>query len=334
MKKMALIIILTLAAIISLYLVATKDNQGQKSSATFSKNVVENFLLDDQSIIDLIDEMAGLPSDPDLPGNVLGASDLVLESTNPRELADLITMGLNLAKKNVNHSPRSLLYLGRVGYYLGYPQSINWVRNAAKNGSKSAIAYLGYIYYDKDEYEKSKQWLVKAINLDYSDEGQVQTLLDELNSTNITDNDWFNQFNRPDIIKALYDTDFGLLSDWTMTSYYIGAIQNTLWESEILFLVNDVNFILELDPSISAKLGLVSKKTKDLGIVSAGKLGSMFGEFLGYHADELEQISLITDQATQDARRLALLYEDNPEAFRKIYQSMSTYSKNALKIKR
>ncbi len=286
--------------------------------------------IDESEILQLIDESLGYPGDKRLPKSNLGANDIVLQSMNPSEIYTLINIGLPIARKKVQQSPRYLFYLGRGATFIGYNEGIDWVASAAKHGSEAAMGFLGYYYLEIDQPAEGKKWLQKALQKGFTDDGLVKEILNEMNASKSSN--LFEGFNRVDIIQSLYDGDFATLKrNKVITGYYVGVIQNTLNETDILFIVDDPSFLLELDPSISTKLGVISKKAQSFGAVSVGKAGGIISDFLGIKSDQLKESVLITDQAIQDARRLATIYNSDQEFFRKVYSSMVYYSNHIFK---
>ena len=305
----------------------TVERQNSAIDDSFSNEIEE---IDESEILQLIDESLGYPGDKRLPKSILGVNDVVLQAMNASEIYALINVGLPIAQKTVKQSPRYLFYLGRGATFIGYDQGIEWITTAAQHGSEAAMAFLGYYYIEIGEFSKGEKWLQKALRKGFSDRGLVKEVLKEINAAK--DSNLFDGFNRADIIQSLYNRDFSPLKrSKVITGYFIGVIQNTLNETDILFLVDDPSFLLELDPSLSSKLGVISKKAESFGAVSIGKVGGMISEFFGIESDSLKESVLITDQAIQDARRLALIYNSDPEFFRKVYSSMIYYSNHIFK---
>jgi hypothetical protein len=309
-----------------------RERPGNRRNASSSDSYIQvddNISFNDSEILELIDQYGGHPNDPSLPDNMLGATDMVLSSTNPRELADIITLGEDIAKSEIRRNPRFLFALARIALELGYyEKGAAWIDIAAQNGSIPALAYQGYFEFSDGNLEIA----ISKIN-EAKDSGFYESIMDEIDlQSDFSIND-FSFFNRPDIIKALYEQDIGYLNqNKIIASYYIGTIQNTLWETDILFLVENTNFVLELDPEVSVKLGFPSKKAKEFGFVSASKWLSYFSDYFNNRNLDVNEVSLITEQAIQDARRIALIYDTDPEFFTKVYNSVKKFSDEVVKF--
>lgn len=270
---------------------------------------------DDSVLAAMIDDYAGHPDDPRLPAESIGASDEVLEATDLRELANVVNSGIGFALENVEKEPRFLFALGRAAEVLGYyEKSFLWLEEAAENGSAAAWAQLAYSYSYDEEYTTAREYIQNATDGGFNNE-ETAYFLEQLDAI-----ESFNDFGRRDWIEAFYKKDLSALSPNSITekyvlNYYVGKIQNTLWSNDILFLIEDTSIFLELDPLVSAKFGVWSKTVDENG-------GSDFARY-GVFGDEYR---LIADQATQDARRLAMLYEFSPNFFLKVYEGIKIYA--------
>jgi tetratricopeptide (TPR) repeat protein len=281
-----------------------------------------------ENVIELIDEYGGDPYDPDLPEDILGATDIVLSSSNPRELANIITLGIDLAKKEVKTQPRLLFELGRIAIELEYyEKGIEWITEAEGEGSIGALAYLGLLDFYEGRLQKCKERLLKAQDLEYDGPWVIEYIYKLSNEYEVV----YNEFNRSDLIKALATENIAYLQQQNLIAkYYIGTIQNVLWETDILFLVENTDFVLELNPQVSVNLGFLSKQAKNNGIDKIVKYVQIAFSSDDQSDKNLKKMALITEQATQDARRLALLYNENPELFIKIYKSIVKFSESML----
>ncbi len=156
-------------------------------------------------------------------------------------------------------------------------------------------------------------------------------------------------YNRPDLIKAFYEGDVsGLGNDYLANITYVSAMHNFFNETtSLLFLVNDKNIITEIDPSMSQQ---IARKimTTDKGMneaISAG-MQSFLGPLVamgqtrqrgGSIQDEMHamnqaimdsphvRLELIREKALQDAKRLALTYDQDPQIFRRVYSGMKKF---------
>ncbi len=299
----------------SLILLNNCDSESRSSrmSSTNSTNEIDNEFdnfntdfdaLTDSELAEMIDYYAGHPSDPHLPYGVLGASDEVIEATDPRELADLIIEGKDFALKEVKRNPRYLFSLGRIAYFLNYDKKANkWLSLAADNGSPAANAYLGYMaYYNDNNPKKALTYLNKALSSKY-DDSELREILGYCNF-NAED----EGFNNKGVISALYNRNWSFIDRDEKNKFYLAKIHETLWSNDILWLADDSKILLELDPSLS--------KTKESWLERGV---SFFG---GKSAlDAMQSVAI------QDAKRLAILYNTNPTAFKHIYSGISQYMK-------
>lgn len=257
-------------------------------------------LLSDDDIGSSIDYYAGHPADPQLPENVIGATDDVLEATEPRELADIIAQGIDFALDEVDNEPRYLFALGRAAYVLGYyKKAEEWLSLAADNGSAASKAYLGYLeFYENEDILKAKTLLEEAEKGGFKTEHTKEVY----EACNFDPKKM--EFNRSDLISAFYNKDWNTLDvSQLRVIAYIGKVHNTLWGNDILWLAEEkTEILMELDPALSASL-----------------TGLLFGN---------NESDVLLSAAVQDARRLALLYKTNPIAFRRIYSGMAEYFKS------
>jgi hypothetical protein len=257
----------------------------------------------------MIDEYAGHPEDPQLPAGTVGASDEALMATSSREIADLLNVGIAFARENVG-MPRYLFALGRAALFHGYERlASELLAEAASHGSGAASAYLGFQASAEGDFAAARGHLEKALERGFETPDVSATL------TALTDATFDPiRFNRPDLIKALHQEDLVTLhKDAAVSRLYVGTLHNTLWSDNILFIVDDASIFLELDPSVSVKAGIVST----VGDLSVAKwLKAVFSD---------EELAVLQDQATQDARRLALLYETSPLDFRRVYRGVRSF---------
>ena len=309
----------------------------------------------DASLAEMIDSLAGHPDDPQLPKAALGASDEVILATNSREIADLLQVALPFAQ-NRARSPRFLFALGRAAIAHGYERrGAELLGAASKRGSAAATAYLGYLAEADGKKDEAAAHLRQAIEKGFDSRLAKETLasLTQKSGATSTQEDPVerfdpNAFNRPDFIQALHDGHLSALDDAGYIGVnYVAGIQSTLSDTGVLFLVDDPMVLLEVDPALQFHLGmkLVSSVGSMQDMTSKG-MESLFGPLLAMAearksgksiAGELsaattasmkpKQEMLINEEyATQDGRRLAILYSTNPAAFRKVYAGMRAFA--------
>lgn len=276
--------------------VSFSDDYPEKQVANQENNPPEELPFEEY-ISAYIDEYAGHPNDPDYPSGYIGPTDEVIEQTNAREILDLINSGLDFAKEEVSNEPRFLFALGRAAYLHGYREEAKeWLMEAAENGSAPAYAYLGFILYEDENIDLASDYLKRAIAGGFSNE-VVQEVYRACNFDARSEG-----FERHSVVNALYMGNFSILNSEELIYNYILKIHGSLWEYDILWVAESPEILLELDPRLSLK-------TQNI----LGKFG----------LNTLTDSTLPT--AIKDARRLALLYNKNPVAFRKIYRGMVKY---------
>ena len=263
----------------------------------------EDYASEADDIGSIIDYYAGHPNDPDLPEYIIGATDEVIEATNLREMVDVIDQGIEFALDEVENEPRYLFALGRAAYLIGYDiKSRKWLEEAAANGSAAANAYLGYIsFYEDEDINEASQRLKDAISGGFQDE-ELEVVYAACNFDPMG-----SKFNRRSIINALYHKDWNFLQSDPETVPYIIKIHNTLWSNDILWIVDNPKILLELDAEVSQSSGSILER--------------MAGTYAGNLSNAVQSDYI------QDAKRLALMYNTNPIAFRRIYSGIKQYAK-------
>lgn len=287
------------------------------SNDTSLKNIVSR---EPVSIGLFIDTNAGDPINPDLPEDIVGVTDEALESTNHKTLSDIIQKGLSFAQNNIEESPRYLCELGRIGVIINHPNSIYWLQESANHGSAIAWLYLGNLYLNDADFLNAKLEYSKALESGI-DSSLVQPYLLEISSL-----ENFEGFNRKDIIAALYNDDMTTLQENRLEcSYYIGILHNTLWDINTLFYT-DSKLHTKLDPNLSSNLGFYAEESHSAGV---DRLMNLISTVI--NTEETKRYALISKQATQDARRLSILYSSYPKYFERVYAGAVKFSKLAKK---
>ena len=314
MKKLYLILVCHLA------FMACKQPQPSFIDPEAELPLENDMELDIETFIDLY---AGHPYDETLPDEFYGVSDEEMEETHPRNIRRLFNEGSEYALKQLSE-PRLLFAVGRAAYFYDHEQTQSWLQLAADNGSVGAKAYLAYHNFDNGEVQKALSLMREAKNQGFFDP-ELSSLI-ELAEKSVFDPDKFNQ---PTFIEALYRGDPETLkSKNLMRNLYVGALHNALWSSDILFVAENPELLLELDPIFSVAEG----RQADNAITNQLKeLVQMVATFLGLASSgelDLSQVAIL-EQALQDARRLALLYDNNPKALKKVYAGMLIYSQGA-----
>ncbi|MCR9248581.1 MAG: hypothetical protein NXI31_26440 [bacterium] len=288
----------------------------------------------------LIDSMAGHPEDPQLPEGQLGASDDVLLATSPMDIAELLRSGIDFARTE-GRSPRFLFALGRAALAHGYASAAErLLTDAAAGGSLAATAHLGLLAESRQRFEVAGRLLQQAVDGGFA----PPAIADALRRVRFARFDP-TAFRRSDFIGALHRGEglrelqglFGLT--------YIAEMATFLTSDQVLFLTEDPRLLLEIDPALpyyAAKRVLRSPQATreamsnsplaamgDMLMTMAEKRRSGAGileeatSAFTAGAERMEPIELLKKRAAQDGRRLAILYGQNPAAFRQIAANMA-----------
>lgn len=300
----------------------------------------------------MIDNLAGHPDDPQLPKGILGASDEVLRATEPREIADLLEIGVAFAKENPG-TPRFLFALGRAALAHGYDRlGMELLGLAREYGSGAASAYLGLAAAEDGDNDRAIAYLNEAGRRSFqskSVKAALASLAGSPSPTKATPGGYSaSKFNRPDIIQALYNKDVQALKRLGLDSaIYIATLHNTLWADNILFVTQSPELLLELDATIATRISMqVMSSGAAVGQAADVTLGSVMKWFEATAQARRQGLSITEEvarsnaalaaaparleilrlQAVQDARRLALLYDGAPNDFRRVYAGIKAFA--------
>lgn len=297
-----------------------------------------------------IDRLAAHPDDPQLPEGTLGASDQALAATSSREVADLIEECLVFAREN-RRTPRHLASLGRAALAHGYERlGVELLNEAVQLDSPSAKGFLGVYLQANGDPQRALSLLKQARDEEFRTAQVLEALSAYTNPRSATVyEERFNakHFNRPTWMGALFSGNVQALENGGVEALlYASALQSTLTEYYMLWLSGDPAIFLELDPHLTYKLGLkmsASEGAMDemvtvgwetmlgtLGGTAEARQGgaSLGGELsaaMSGGLKPLEKIAVVGHQATQDARRLAILYRTDKESFRRVYQGLRKF---------
>ena len=259
------------------------------------------------SLESLILSYGAHPFDPDLPNQYyVGASDYVIQNTDPRILADVLNSGLNFAKSRLKNKPIYACSLARIAYYMDdefyQPIAFNLFQEAAAAGSPVAHYYLTTLVEDDSlaiyHLEESERLGFITIDQNFNEQ-------EDNNESKIADNDFFSAFNYSDLIKASYHKDYSALKqEGLMAKAILLTIHNYL-SSELILWYSNPEIHLEVDHEITRKLEAIAAS---------------------WISKQSFSNSLLS-MAHQDAQRLALLYDDDPGLFREIYSGLVQYLK-------
>lgn len=299
----------------------------------------------------VLDLLAGHPDDPQLPKDTLGASDAVLAATNPNDVADILRNEQAIAfARSRSKEPRFLFSLGRAAVTHGYQRfGQSLLEEASGKGSAAATAYLGYLAEEAGDKEKAGRLIAKAIAAGFDSQAARQAL--SKIGTGTADLYDVRKFRRAEFIKAFMARDFTLLkkNDW-MSMAYAAAIHETLWAGGDILFMTTPKVLLELDPEVGSqvryKMGasasIVGQQVGTSLEVTVKAIASFFDAlngasdpisgFVNAKADSTREagklqvmLQTIRFQGEADARRLAIGFEGNEDAFRKIYSGLQAY---------
>lgn len=314
--------------------------------------------------LDLLDELAAHPDDPDKPDYVSGVYDDELAQLHPEDAAFLLEQGISLARERLGTEPRYAFEVGRVALFHGDPGvALDLLSAAADAGSAAAAGYLGAMAEDPVEAEALLQQAVaggfapanEALaslkdEIAQAEAEARQAQEDEERRQNSQGRDaGFDSFNRPDIIKALTSDQTGSIDRNTLL-IYISKMNSVLTEPSAWFRAG-AGFDLELDPTLTPRLNyILSTDPTLMRDLSSRGLNAIWGALSGMAKERQQQqqngrfdpageisafnkgmvggmhnFALLTSQAEQDGKRLLLLYQQDPHAFRQVYGGIKRF---------
>jgi len=304
-----------------------------------------------------IDELAAHPSDPQNSFDVTGVSDEELASIDPEDIQNLLEITLSHANKNSN--PRYLYALGRAAWIHDYPQGVNLLQQATERGSAAAKAYLART---KDDLQEMQTLLQDAVQGGFSPASdwlaEVNAALqEEQRELNANKNLDYNIFALPVLIKALHDKDYDLLDNNLLGVIpYLSALNDSA-NDMLLYIEDQTGYMREMDPNITFRLekkmaqspefigqaadaGMSMLKNMFLAMGQAHQQNqspqemivnlnrSIYGGPDTYDAQGNPTKGTILEfkqHGTKDGKVLALLFNENPDAFRRIYTNLKEF---------
>lgn len=304
-----------------------------------------------------LDETAAHPLDPQTPAGIRGKTDDELGQMPRQQIANLIARTLPYAESDAGQ-PRHMFALGRAALIHGDKEFAKELLEKASNkGSLAADAYLAHLSDDLDEqaaylkrslkggFTPAKSWLNKVEAAIAREKVQVAVVTPPSPKIRFD----ANKYNRPDLIGSFYSSNTShlnadLLSNLTYASTIHGFLSD---HSKVLFLAENRMIVTEVDPNlsyvISSKImtsrrgmnqavnaGLQSFLGPLIAIAQTRKQGGSIGDEVmasnkAIMQSPLVKLDVIKQQATQDAQRLVILYDSNPEAFRKVYRGLKKF---------
>lgn len=303
-----------------------------------------------------IDELAAHPDDPQNPAGLPGVTDEKLAELPVEDVQELMELALPYAEQNADQ-PRYLFALGRAAWIHGDNDfARELLLKASELGSPAADAYLARMSEDAAETDT---FLQKAVEGGFSPARAWQK---EVQAARQPD---FSAFSWPELIQSFYEgTSSGFAQEPLLPLGYVMSISSEISNQGVLFfLENPRNFVQELDPNLtfhaekqlmtnSKAMGDAMNAGMDLfkrvvtGMADVRRNGGTVQEELQavnkafYGVDQNQEANKqgaryvtlveVKQWGTQDARMLALLYNEHPEQFRKIYQGMRRFVKQEI----
>lgn len=313
--------------------------------------------LSDEDLLGLamqaIDEVAAHPADPRNPAGNMGLSDEELAEVDLEEIKGLMELALPFVDEGLE--ARHIFALGRAAWLHNDDElAADLLTLASEKGSPAAQAYLARMDDDLDReiallqsavkggFTPAQAWLDEAL----AAQGAAAHNVIAQHASSTFDP---SRFNRPDLIDAFYRNDTHALNNELLeTMTYVSAVHSFFSDtSGVLFVTNNRDIILEIDPNLSymAQRKLLGTEKGRNQTISAGmqsmlapfqaiadtrraggsindEVGAMYNAILDTPTVRLERIQ---QQATQDAQRLAILYDSDPDAFRKVYAGLRSF---------
>jgi len=318
------------------------DNNSEQVPGELIKDVDERAVA-----FNAINEILAHPDDPQNPIGVVGQTDEQIAELAFEDIQQLIETALPYAEEAVDE-PRYLFALGRAAWlHEDDPEfALELLGQASSLGSAAADAYIARIVDDPDE---TVNYLNEAIAGGFEPARELLKAFEiDLKLASLAKFD-ASKFNRPDLIQAFYDDTTSQLQEnehylLTYVFSFHSVFDNT---SDLLFMVEDTSIITEIDPKFSymanqklmgsrsalrqgkrdelkSKFGPLIKGLK--ARKSGGSLRDSFYEAKAATADTpTAKLQVLRNQGAQDAKRLVLMFDTNPEAFRKVYEGLTKF---------
>ena len=332
------------------------DNQAAQAQAAADAEVLAEE--EKQRAFEMIEEMAAHPDDPQNARGVAGVSDEDLAAMPFGNIEDLFERTSYYADANAVEQPQYVFALGRAALHHGETDlAYELLTKAAENGSAVAEAHLAYMTEDRDErighlqvairggFEPAEAWLDEI----EQEIAREQEEIERQRAAAAFDPNQQN-FNRGDIISAFHSGQTAHLNNSLLENVtYAKAMQDFFADrKEVLFVTDNREILLEIDPSLShqAQVKLTSSRQGMNDMMNAGLQSSPLAGLIaamgvrksgGSVMDEVNaatsamvntpvaRLEVLKQQAQQDAARLAIIYDSNPDAFRKVYAGLAKF---------
>ncbi|WP_177419862.1 hypothetical protein [endosymbiont of Lamellibrachia barhami] len=342
----------------------TENRSAQKKNSNQSGEITQeesNESLNEEDMaalaFRLIDEVAAHPSDPQNSMDVVGRSDEELAEVPPEEIAELIEFALPYAEAKTGE-PRYLFALGRAALVYGDEElALELLEKASQRGSSAADAYIAHLTEDLDEMAEHLRRAVEGgfgPAKDWLAEVEAAIAEEQVQMSSAPPSSQFPQFNpdnfnRPDLINAFYTGNTTPLQTELLNNItYASTIHNFLSDTtSVLFITDNRMIVTEIDPNLSHEIekkllttqrglnqsvdaGLKSILAPFIAIANTRKSGgSIQDELLASNTaivnSPLVKLDVLKKQAYQDAQRLAILYDSDPDAFRRVYRGLKKF---------
>ncbi len=206
-------------------------------------------------------------------------------------------------------------------------------------------------------FEPAREWLAEAKQILEEERLAAAPPPNQNSSVSVGGAPGFSHFTLPDLIKAFYEgSSKKFASEPLIPLAYIAAINDALTDQGMLFMIENVKgYVRELDPALSFEAARKIQTTSaGVGQTTRAATSMLFNMFKAMaevrkRGGTIEEEIVATNRAllpgnnsqnggasyvtvieakqygTQDGRTLALMYDDDPEAFRRIYNGMRNY---------
>lgn len=303
----------------------------------------------EEGVLAKLDELAGLPGDPDLPEGVVGATDEQIASLDEEMRAGLIELG-EIASQGANAAPRHSVALARLKASVGDEAAIGLLEQSAQAGSAAAHALLGQMAAQSEDTEAAATLAIdhykKAVEGGYEPARapmeRIAALLEAAReqqrlAIEAKKKELFAKFKRPEYIDALKRADAGYFRDEGLHGLgYLSILNQVLEAPELAQEIPGL--ASEIDPraaTIASQNIAFNPKALDeasemamgnmwgflTGIAEVRKRGGSMGEEMaaGMRGLTTNTIGNDVEDAKHDAVILAGLFVVDPETFREIY---------------
>lgn len=335
------------------------DHKTKQESKLAEENV-ENDITSDE-LLDLIDEFASHPEDPQKPTSIHGVTDEEIASLTEEEITSFIGKGVYEAAIDNIDQPRFMFSLGRVAMLHGYHEEAQeWLKIAADNGSSAALNYLAHYAIDNNDIEHAVELLEESVKGGFSPsqqdlnslnqqlaelekEHQVNQTTQQIHQANYQTND-FSVFASPELMKSLYNRDFEVLDQNKIIAMnWVAKLANGMNAQRAtarMMHPDPLRYFKMIDPklSIEAEKRIYSITMNNMDqiliqgvkwleqITRSANQGGNAGMALMQGSINLEAaLHEVAANADFDAEALSMTHAQNPEFVETIYANLKDY---------